>query len=225
MAEFYPSSEIALKVAETVLRAQTEDRAERTEVVFMPGPTVLARLGDSLLRVAQANQVPLESGCRMGLCGADPVRILHGLEHISPPTAGERATLKRLGLPADCRMACTARVRGPVTLTPGLDLEQEHEPEIESAPVAATRAEQPPDVQRVIVIGNGVAGVTAAVELRELSEKLEITVLGEESYDFYNRMIINQVMTEELAIRQLYLMPHDWAETRRIRYRRGTAAS
>jgi NAD(P)H-nitrite reductase large subunit len=161
----------------------------------------------------------------MGLCGADPVRILLGQENISPPTAGERATLKRLGLPTDCRMACTARVRGPVTVRPGLDVEREHNPEnlVSAAPAAPVRG--PADLQRVIVIGNGVAGVTAAVELRELSSNLDITVLGDEPYDFYNRMIINQVMTEELAIRQLYLMPHDWAETRRIRYRHGVAAS
>jgi nitrite reductase (NADH) large subunit len=213
------------RVAEAVLRAQAEDRTERTEVVFKPGPTVLARLGESLLRVAQANKVALESGCRMGLCGADPVRILTGQQNISPPTAGERATLTRLGLPADCRMACTARLHGPVTVSPGLDVEQEHEPQVEATPRASATARMPADVQRVIVVGNGVAGVTAAVELREVSPSLDITVLGDEPYDFYNRMIINQVMTEELAIRQLYLMPRDWADTRRIQYRRGVAAS
>ena len=226
MAESEVASQARPRVADAVLRAQAEDRTERTEVKFEPGPTVLARFGESLLRVAQANQVPLESGCRMGLCGADPVRILMGQQNISPPTAGERMTLKRLGLPADCRMACTARVHGPLTVSPGLDIEREHQPAVAARPlagVAAARASA--DVRRVIVVGNGVAGVTAAVELRELSSSLDITVLGDEPYDFYNRMIINQVMTEELAIRQLYLMPNDWAETRRIQYRRGVAAS
>src|SRR5439155_7944692 len=140
------------------------------------------------------------------------------------PTAGERATLTRLGLPADCRMACTARLHGPVTVSPGLDVEQEHEPQVEATPRASATARMPADVQRVIVVGNGVAGVTAAVELRDLSSSLDITVLGDEPYDFYNRMIINQVVTEELAIRQLYLMPSDWATTRGIQYRRGVAA-
>jgi NAD(P)H-nitrite reductase large subunit/ferredoxin len=214
------------RVAEGVLDAQTKERAERTEVVFEPGPTVLARLGDSLLRVAQANQVPLESGCRMGLCGADPVRILSGHDNVSPPTAGERATLKRLGLPEGCRMACTARVRGPLTVAPGLDVEREHQPVVVTlSPVSGPLARRPPDVQRVIIIGNGVAGVTAAVELKELCPELAVSVLADEPYDFYNRMIINQVVTEELAIRQLYLMPGDWAETRRIQYHRGVAAS
>jgi hypothetical protein len=46
------TAETPPQVAETVLRAQTQDRTERTEVIFEPGPTVLARLGDSLLRIA-----------------------------------------------------------------------------------------------------------------------------------------------------------------------------
>ena len=56
-------SDTAPRVSEDLLRAQAEERTDRTEVVFRPGPTVLAKLGDSLLRVAQANQVPIESGC------------------------------------------------------------------------------------------------------------------------------------------------------------------
>jgi ferredoxin len=96
----------------------TEALSERAEVCFTPGPTVLAKLGESLLRVAEANQVPLRSGCRMGLCGADPVQIVAGGENLSPPSAAERMTLQRRGLPPDCRMACSARVRGPVTVAP-----------------------------------------------------------------------------------------------------------
>jgi NAD(P)H-nitrite reductase large subunit len=124
-------------------------------------------------------------------------------------------------------MACTARVRGPVTVAPGLDVEREHQPAIVAMPVpAVTRAAAVrTDVQRVIVIGNGVAGVTAAMELREQCPELHISVLADEPYDFYNRMIINQVVTEELAIRQLYMMPSDWAETRQIHYFRAVAAS
>lgn len=92
--------------------------SEQAEVCFTLGPTVLAKLGESLLRVAEANQIPLPSGCRMGLCGADPVQIVAGGDNLSPPSAAERLTLQRLGLPPGCRMACSARVRGPVTVTP-----------------------------------------------------------------------------------------------------------
>jgi ferredoxin len=91
------------RVAESVLRIDAEGRAEKAEVIFAPGPTVLAKVGESLLRVAQANQVPLNSGCRMGLCGADPVRVLLGGENLSPPSRAELATLRRFGLPRRTR--------------------------------------------------------------------------------------------------------------------------
>ena len=213
------------RVAESVLRIDAEARAEKAKVVFAPGPTVLAKIGDSLLRVAQANQVPLQSGCRMGLCGADPVRVLVGGQNLSPPSAAERATLQRFGLPADCRMACTARVRGAVTVAPMMEREAIQQPALRPANAVSVALSVPPDVRRVVVIGNGIAGVTAAVELREHHPDAELTLFGAEPYDFYYRMIINEVVTESIAIRQLYLMPRDWAESRRIQYYRGVAAS
>src|SRR5215204_2884740 len=87
-------------------------------VGFQPGPTVLAKVGEKLLDIAEASQVPIESGCRMGMCGSDPVRVLEGEENLSPMRSAERRTLERLGLGAGCRMACVSRVQGPVVIDP-----------------------------------------------------------------------------------------------------------
>jgi nitrite reductase (NADH) large subunit len=127
-------------------RGDQDAPPEQAEVRFAAGPTALARPGESLLKVAEAHQVPLRSGCRMGLCGADPVRIIAGDENLSPPSAAEQATLRRLGLPPECRMACSARVRGPVTVAP---VENARVPEI--APGWTRRA------------GRAVSGVGASV--------------------------------------------------------------
>jgi NAD(P)H-nitrite reductase large subunit/ferredoxin len=213
------------RVAESVLRIDAEGRAEKAEVIFAPGPTVLAKVGESLLRVAQANQVPLNSGCRMGLCGADPVRVLLGGENLSPPSRAELATLRRFGLPAGCRMACAARIRGPVTVATAVERDATPEPAIRPTGAVSVTLGVPSDVQRVVVIGNGIAGVTAAVTLREHDPDAEVTILSAEPYDFYNRMIINELVMESTAIQELYLMPRDWAQSRRIRYYRGVAAS
>ena len=51
----------------------------------------------------------------MGVCGADPVCVKHGMENLSAITDDERSTLERLGLAENTRMACCARVQGPVT--------------------------------------------------------------------------------------------------------------
>ncbi|HKH31855.1 MAG TPA: 2Fe-2S iron-sulfur cluster-binding protein, partial [Gaiellaceae bacterium] len=100
-----------LRVAETV-------HAGEVSVAFKPGPTVMAKVGAKLLDVAEASQVPMESGCRMGMCGSDPVRILEGEENLSAMRSAERRTLDRLGLGTGCRMACVTRVQGPVVVDP-----------------------------------------------------------------------------------------------------------
>src|SRR5436190_24221354 len=106
-----PPGDELLRVAEAV-------HAGEVSVAFRPGPTVLAKLGDKLLDIAEASQVPMESGCRMGMCGSDPVRIVEGEENLSAMRSAERRTLERLGLGAGCRMACVSRVEGPVVVDP-----------------------------------------------------------------------------------------------------------
>ena len=52
----------------------------------------------SLLDIAERYDQPLEAGCRMGVCGADPVAVLDGASCLSPPEPDELNTLRRLGL-------------------------------------------------------------------------------------------------------------------------------
>src|SRR5205085_1593430 len=70
----------------------------------------------TLLEIAEAEGLPIEAGCRLGVCGADPVGIQHGMENLSPIGDDEQSTLERLGLAASTRLACSARVQGAVTL-------------------------------------------------------------------------------------------------------------
>ena len=54
------------------------------EVHFVPeDKTVAAKDGLSLLEIAESNGMTIESGCRMGICGADPVAIKDGMECLS----------------------------------------------------------------------------------------------------------------------------------------------
>src|SRR5512133_2224494 len=117
----HPGDEL-LRVAEAV-------HAGEVSVAFSRGPTVLAKVGQKLLDIAEASQVPIESGCRMGMCGSDPVRILEGEENLSPMRSAERRTLERLGLGPGCRMACVSRVQGPVVVDPTPGLEASAEPQ------------------------------------------------------------------------------------------------
>lgn len=56
------------------------------QVRFEPhGNLVAANVGASLLEIAEKHEQPIEAGCRMGICGADPVAVLDGMSCLSPP--------------------------------------------------------------------------------------------------------------------------------------------
>lgn len=220
----YLESDIApvARADSAVLRAAASARGGQVEVAFTSGPTVMARMGEPLLVVAEGNGVKIEAGCRMGMCGADPVRVLSGEEHLSPSTGPERATLERIGAGTGCRMACVAKVQGgPVRVT--LDLAAS-EAAAGGAAAAEPAFDADPTVRRVVVVGTGAAGVTAVNELRKLAPGLELTIVGSEGYDFYNRMNIGKLVSESTSIDKLYMLPRDWAESRHITALRGVTA-
>jgi nitrite reductase (NADH) large subunit len=218
-ATAHPGDEL-LRVAEAV-------HAGEVSVAFRPGPSVMAKVGDKLLDIAEASQVPMESGCRMGMCGSDPVRIVEGEENLSAMRSAERRTLERLGLGTGCRMACVTRVQGPVVVDPHPGLETRSELEHEEPPPPAARVDRALQraIRRVVVVGAGVAGVTATEELRRALGDAELTLVGDEPYPFYNRMAITRLVSESASIESLYLNPRDWAESRRVDYRRGVAVT
>ena len=96
-------------------RHQPCGQVRRARGHFVPEDKVVAaKDGLTLLEIAESNGMSIESGCRMGICGADPVAIKDGMECLSGISDDEKATLERLGLAPNTRMACCARVQGPV---------------------------------------------------------------------------------------------------------------
>jgi NAD(P)H-nitrite reductase large subunit/ferredoxin len=212
---------------EDLLRVAEAVHAGEVSVTFEPGPTVLAKVGDKLLDIAEASQVPIESGCRMGMCGSDPVRVLEGGDNLSAVRSAERRTLERLGLADGCRMACVSRVQGPVVVDPRSPLEEPSEAQADGEPTRTFVADPALQaaVRRVVVVGAGVAGVTAAEELRRVLPDTQLLLVGEEPYHFYNRMAITRLVSESTSIDSLYLNRRDWAESRRVDFRRGVPAT
>lgn len=188
--------------------------AATAEVVFQPqdvrAPTAPGR---TLLEIAEAHQLPLEAGCRMGMCGADPIVIVEGAENLSPRGADEQATLERLGLAANpaARLACMCRVQGPVTASLGRAAAG-----APTAAAATTKAQPDPQVRRIAIVGNGIAGVTAADYARRLHPDCEIHLIGAEKHALYNRMAITRLIYGRSAMGGLYLNPEAWYEERRI---------
>ncbi|MFH5210698.1 FAD-dependent oxidoreductase [Antrihabitans sp. NCIMB 15449] len=166
------------------------------------GVPVAAESGTSLLEIAEKNKQPIEAGCRMGVCGADPVAVLDGMSCLSAPEQDEQNTLRRLGLAKNTRMACCARISsGTVTmsLTP--------EPG-DGSGAKPTRFDR--SIVSVVIVGGGIAAVTAADFVRRGHPDCEIHLVGQESHALYNRMGISRLVYGRSAMQGLYLLPEQW---------------
>ncbi|HLH66714.1 MAG TPA: FAD-dependent oxidoreductase [Solirubrobacteraceae bacterium] len=186
-------------------------RDTHPEVTIAPsGLRLVAKPGTTLLELLEAADTQIEAGCRMGVCGADPVRVLSGMENLSPIAPDERGTLDRLGYADSTRMACCARINGPleVSVTP-------ERRELAASPRIQGFAYDR-EVRRVVVIGNGIAGVTAADHVRRRHPECEIDIIADEPYPLYNRMGVSRLVYGRAAMVGLQLLPDDWYERNRI---------
>ena len=187
-----------------------EGASKLTEVRFLPQDSaVTAEVGASLLEIAEREGLSIEAGCRMGVCGADPVAVVAGMDCLSAPEDEELTTLRRLGLAPSTRMACCARVQTAgvqVNLTP--------------EPGTGTAGERPENFDRsitsVVVLGNGIAGVTAADFVRRGHPDCEVHLVGMESHVLYNRMGISRLVHGRSAMTGLFLLDEQWYSDKSI---------
>ena len=131
-----------------------------------------------------------------------PVAILDGMSCLSAPEGDELNTLRRLGLGKSTRMACCARIKSgtvTVSMTP--------EPG-DGSGAKPTRYDR--SIVSVVVLGNGIAGVTAADFIRRGHPDCEIHIVGRESHALYNRMGISRLVYGRSAMQGLYLLPEQW---------------
>ena len=200
-----------LQIAPSAAKALEKiDEPEGAQVRFVQrDEPVPAEIGQSLLELAEAHDLPMEAGCRMGVCGADPVAVLAGADCLSEPEDEELSTLRRLGLAPSTRMACCARVQGgsvQVSLVP-----ERGAPGATELPAHYDRS-----IASVVVIGAGIAGVTAADFVRRGHPDCEIHLIGAESHLLYNRMGISRIVYGRSAMSGLYLLEEQWYADNRI---------
>lgn len=195
-----------------IARAQDHAGIQITE--RSSGKTFSAKGDQTLLEAMEGAAIPIDFGCRSGLCGADPVGIVDGHENLDPPGEEELATLRRLGLEGRARLACCCRAAGKLTIdrdprsVPAAASPQATEPKPDRAAAAA--------IGRVLIIGNGVGGITVAESLRRESPSVQITVVAEEPHHFYNRMSIGRVIYNQTSMDGMYLVPNDWYKENNI---------
>jgi adenylate cyclase len=83
-------------------------RRQRGQVGYVDGPTITAARGLSILEISRQSDIPHASACSgRGRCGTCRVRVVSGLENLSPIEAPEAKTLHRIGATGpDIRLAC-----------------------------------------------------------------------------------------------------------------------
>lgn len=200
------SNEVASVQNIEEIRHYVEEKEKKTMVTILPlEKKVMAKPETVLLDILEKANCPIEAGCRMGLCGSDPVSILEGADSLSKASANERSTLERLNLDKNCRMACCVHIQEMAIVvsleTSGKQDERERENVIR--PVAFEQ------IKNVVVIGNGVAGMSAVFELQRLHPDCKITVIAKEPYHFYNRMGITRLIYGKSVLESLMLFPKE----------------
>src|SRR5450759_2660323 len=81
-----------------------------------------------------------------------------------------------LGYGIDRRLTATGRA------APGLGMRMQHYTRVDSQPVG--RHSQ--DSADIVIVGNGIAGLTAAIEARRLAPNLRIVIITEQSHPTIN---------------------------------------
>ncbi len=76
---------------------------------------------------------------------------------------------------------------------------------------------------RLVVIGNGMAGIRTVEELLKMAPDLyEITVFGDEPHPNYNRILLTPVLAGEMRLEETILNDHDWYAEHGITLRTGS---
>lgn len=209
----------AVSLKQRLARSASAEVTDRQSgITFQAAPEA------TLLEAIEGAGLKIPFGCRAGVCGADAVAVCEGAENLSPPGDDELATLRRLGLEGRARLACMCSVGGPVLI--------DRDPHSDAAPRAlGTVATSAVDkakavgVKRVLIIGNGVAGMGVAEALRRESASVRIDVVGSEPFAFYNRMGIGRLVYGSASVDGLLLVPPDWPEKHAVQVHRGVVAA
>ncbi|PYU74740.1 MAG: hypothetical protein DMG49_04275 [Acidobacteria bacterium] len=74
---------------------------------------------------------------------------------------------------------------------------------------------------RLVVVGNGMAGVACVEQILKHAPKFEITIFGDETHVNYNRILLSSVLAGEKAANEIQLNGLEWYEKHGIELRLG----
>ncbi len=74
---------------------------------------------------------------------------------------------------------------------------------------------------RLVIIGGGIAGVTAAEEVRKLDSDAEITILSEEFHPLYSRVLLPHFIKGKVSRERVFLKKPEWYSEKNIDWQPG----
>ncbi len=88
-----------------------------------------------------------------------------------------------------------------------------------------TNIAQQRDQQKLVLVGNGLAGMRCLEDLLDMAPDMyDITVIGEEPWGNYNRIMLSPVLSGEKTIEQIMLHSPQWYQDKNIRFIAGDLA-
>ena len=79
---------------------------------------------------------------------------------------------------------------------------------------------------KLVLVGNGLAGMRCLEDLLDMApDRYDITVIGEEPWGNYNRIMLSPVLSGEKSFAEIMLHSADWYAEKGIRFIAGDAAS
>lgn len=69
---------------------------------------------------------------------------------------------------------------------------------------------------KVVIIGNGVSGVNVANNLRKIDKDIEIEIFTDESYHYYPRPRLIDLLGDKITLEEIYFYPKGWYEKNSI---------
>ena len=78
---------------------------------------------------------------------------------------------------------------------------------------------------KLVLVGNGLAGMRCLEDLLDMApDRYEVTVIGEEPWGNYNRIMLSPVLSGDKTIEDIMLHSHTWYRDKGIRFIAGDAA-
>ncbi|UVI32795.1 nitrite reductase large subunit NirB [Paenibacillus spongiae] len=82
-----------------------------------------------------------------------------------------------------------------------------------------------PSKEKLVIIGNGMAGISTVEQILKLTSRFDITVFGSEPHPNYNRIMLSYVLDESKTIDDIVLNGWDWYKENGITLHTGTTVS